>query len=70
MGRSIGPAGQAFHNASPFTLRTFLDRPGQLKADFAAYLDGHSDNVQDIVGKLGYSVQLDRPAASLVARCS
>src|ERR1043165_5500443 len=42
-------AGQAFYNASKFTLRDLKARASQqqLKADFEAYLDGFSPNVQD-----------------------
>jgi len=41
-------AGQAFYNTSPFTLRDLRNRASQakLKADFEAYLDGFSPNVQ------------------------
>ena len=43
-------AGQAFYNASPFTLKDLKSRARthQLKSDFEAYLDGFSSNVQDI----------------------
>src|SRR5271157_4236683 len=46
-------AGQAFYNASPFTLRDLRSRAKaqQLKADFEAYLDGFSPNVQEILDK-------------------
>ena len=45
--------GQAFYNASPFTLRDLKARAKQqqLKADFEAYLDGFSANVQEILDK-------------------
>jgi type I restriction enzyme M protein len=44
-------AGQAFYNISPFTLRDLTSRGSeqQLRADFEAYLEGFSDNVQDIL---------------------
>jgi hypothetical protein len=44
-------AGQAFYNVSRFTLRDLRGRASQqqLKADFEAYLDGFSPNVQDIL---------------------
>jgi len=44
-------AGQAFYNTSKFTLRDLRARTSQqkLKADFEAYLDGFSPNVQDIL---------------------
>ncbi len=46
-------ARQAFYNASPFTLRRLLDNPKQLKANFEAYLNGFSANVQEILTKFG-----------------
>src|SRR5215218_8274026 len=44
-------AGQAFYNTSRFTLRDLRARASQqqLKADFEAYLDGFSPNVQEIL---------------------
>src|SRR5216684_4078948 len=44
-------AGQAFHNTSKFTLRDLRARTSQqqLRADFEAYLEGFSPNVQDIL---------------------
>jgi type I restriction enzyme M protein len=46
-------SGQAFYNTSPFTLRDLKARARaqQLKADFEAYLDGFSPNVQEILDK-------------------
>jgi len=46
-------AGEAFYNASSFTLRDLQARAKQqqLKADFEAYLDGYSPNVQEILDK-------------------
>ncbi len=46
-------SGQAFYNASPFTLRDLKARgkQQQLKADFETYLDGFSPNVQEILDK-------------------
>ncbi len=44
-------AGQAFYNTSKFSLRDLKSRGSQqqLKADFEDYLDGFSQNVQDIL---------------------
>ena len=44
-------AGQAFYNISPFVLRDLSSRGSeqQLRADFEAYLEGFSENVQDIL---------------------
>jgi len=46
-------SGQAFYNIAPFTLRDLKSRTKQqqLKADFEAYLDGFSPNVQEILEK-------------------
>ena len=53
-------AGQAFYNASPFTLRDLRSRTKaqQLKADFETYLDGFSPNVQDILLKFKFHNQI------------
>lgn len=54
-------AGQAFCNTSPFTLRDLKSRAKQqhLKADFIAYLDGFSPNVQEILEKFKFRNQID-----------
>lgn len=53
-------AGQAFYNASPFTLRDLRARAKtqQLKADFEAYLEGFSDKVQEILRKFKFRDQI------------
>lgn len=53
-------AGQAFYNASPFTLRELKNRgkAAQLKVDFEAYLDGFSDNVKEILAKFKFHNQI------------
>lgn len=53
-------AGQAFYNASPFLLRDLKTRTSQqkLKADFEAYLDGFSPNVQEILEKFKFRNQI------------
>ena len=55
-------AGQAFYNASPFTLRDLRARASrqQLEADFRAYLDGFSPNVQDILNNFEFRNQIPR----------
>src|SRR5437899_3948097 len=49
-------AGQAFYNTSKFTLRDLRARGNQqqLRADFEAYLDGFSPNVQDILANFEF----------------
>ncbi|MCP5515619.1 MAG: SAM-dependent DNA methyltransferase [Spirochaetales bacterium] len=53
-------SGQAFYNTSPFILRDLKSRSSQhkLKADFESYLDGFSDNVQEILDKFKFRNQI------------
>ena len=55
-------AGQDFYNTSRFTLRDLRARASrqQLKADFEAYLDGFSPNVQDILDNFEFRNQIPR----------
>ena len=55
-------AGQAFYNTSKFTLHDLRARASQqrLKADFEAYLDGFSPNVQDILDNFEFRNQIPR----------
>ncbi len=57
-------AGQAFYNTSPFTLRDLKARSSrqQLEADFRAYLDGFSPNVQEIIDNFEFRNQISRLA--------
>ena len=54
-------SGQAFCNASPFLLKDLTSRAKAqtLKADFIAYLDGFSPNVQVILDKFKFRNQID-----------
>ena len=53
-------SGEAFYNASPFRLRdlTSRARQQQLRADFEAYLDGFSPNVQEVLDKFKFRNQV------------
>ena len=55
-------AGQAFYNTSPFTLRDLRARASRqrLEADFRAWLDGFSPNVQDILDNFEFRNQIPR----------
>ncbi len=55
-------AGQSFYNTSKFTLRDLHARASQqqLKADFEAYLDGFSPNVQEILDSFEFRNQIPR----------
>lgn len=54
-------ANQAFCNSSPFLLKDLTSRAKKqtLKADFEAYLDGFSPNVQEILEKFKFRNQID-----------
>ena len=55
-------AGQAFYNTSPFSLTELRARANrrQLTADFEAWLDGFSPNVQDILDNFEFRNQIPR----------
>ena len=55
-------AGQAFYNTSKFTLRDLRARANRqrLTADFEAWLDGFSPNVQDILESFEFRNQIPR----------
>ena len=55
-------AGQAFYNTSQFTLRDLRTRASrqQLEADFRAWLDGFSPNVQEILENFEFRNQIPR----------
>ncbi len=53
---------EAFYNTSPFRLRDLasIGKQQQLKADFEAYLDGFSPNVQEVLDKFEFRNQIPR----------
>lgn len=55
-------AGQAFYNTSAFTLRDLRNRASQsqLRADFDAYIDGFSPNVQEIIDNFEFRNQVPK----------
>lgn len=55
-------AGHAFHNTSKFTLKDLRARASRerLEADFRNYLDGFSQNVQDILDSFEFRNQIKR----------
>ena len=55
-------SGEDFYNTSPFRLRdlTSRARQQQLRADFQAYLDGFSPNVQEVLDKFEFRNQIPR----------
>lgn len=57
-----GAAGQAFYNTSVFSLRDLkaIGSTQRLKADFEAYLDGFSPNVQEIFDNFEFRHQIPK----------
>ena len=55
-------SGLSYYNTSQFTLRDLKSRASQqqLRADFEAYLDGYSKNVQDILENFDFRHQIPR----------
>ena len=53
-------SGQAFYNTSPFRLRdlTSIGQSQRLRADFEAYLDGFSPNIQEVLDKFKFRNQI------------
>ena len=55
-------SGEAFYNTSSFRLRdlTFIGQQQRLRADFEAYLDGFSPNIQEVLEKFEFRNQIPR----------
>jgi type I restriction enzyme M protein len=51
-------SGLAFYNTSPYTMKKLLDDPKNINANFLDYLNGFSENVQDIISKFKFRNQL------------
>lgn len=51
--------GYVFYNTSQFTFKTLLDFPSDIRANFENYLDGFSDNVQEIIAKFKLRNQIE-----------
>ena len=48
-----------FYNTSPYTLKKLLDEPKSIKENLIDYLNGFSDNVQEIISKFKFRNQLE-----------
>lgn len=51
-------SGLAFYNTSPFTMKKLLADPKNIDTNFLDYLNGFSENVQDIITKFKFRNQL------------
>ncbi|WP_026945772.1 type I restriction-modification system subunit M [Algoriphagus marincola] len=52
-------SGLAFYNTSPYTMKKLLADPKNIDANFLDYLNGFSENVQDIISKFKFRNQLE-----------
>jgi type I restriction enzyme M protein len=52
-------SGYPFYNTSNFTFDTLLNDPGHIDSNLEVYLDGFSDNVQEIISKFKLRHQLE-----------
>lgn len=52
-------SGLAFFNTSKFTLRKLLDDPKNLRSNFENYLNGYSENVQDIIKQFKFRNEIE-----------
>jgi len=52
-------SGIAFYNTSQYTMKKLLDDPKNIVVNFQDYLNGFSENVQDIINKFKFRNQLE-----------
>ena len=52
-------SGLEFYNTSPYTMKMLLDDPKNINSNFLDYLNGFSENVQDIIQKFKFRNQLE-----------
>lgn len=52
-------SGLAFYNTSPYTMKKLLADPKNIDDNFLDYLNGFSENVQDIISKFRFRNQLE-----------
>ena len=52
-------SGLAFYNTSPYTMKKLLADPKNIDSNFLDYLNGFSENVQDIISKFKFRNQLE-----------
>lgn len=53
-------SGYQFYNTSKFTFKTLVADPENIEDNFKAYLNGFSDNVQDILARMDFPAQINR----------
>lgn len=53
-------AGYQFYNTSPYTFDLLVAAPDSIDTNFEAFLNGFSDNVKDILSRMGFYGQIER----------
>lgn len=53
-------AGYQFYNTSPYTFDLLVADPDSIDTNFEAFLNGFSDNVKDILSRMGFYGQIER----------
>lgn len=53
-------SGVAFFNTSPYDFKKLLEDPHGIAKNFKHYLNGYSENIQDIIEKFDFGKQLER----------
>lgn len=56
----IKAAGQKFYNTTPLTLENIKGDPGNTLRNMVAYINGFSENCQEIFARFGFEAQLNR----------
>ena len=57
-------SGYAFYNTSLFSFDTLLSDPNNIEENFRAYLNGFSDNMQDILANFKFDIEISTLAAN------
>lgn len=55
-------SGYPFYNQSAFTFQTLKADPANIEENFRDYINGFSENVQDILARMNFSAMIDRLA--------
>lgn len=55
-------AGYAFYNKSPYTFERLLADPADIEMNFKMYLNGFSDNMQDILANFKFDIEITNMA--------
>lgn len=54
--------GVKFYNDSNFSFKKLLDNPSNIKSNFISYLNGFSENIQEIIDKFKFRIEIENLA--------